>query len=66
MPAQAIIAALSLHKFTGGKMDKNFFSSANLVKFSLISKFEATPPAITKVFLVLFLFFNVLIITREK
>jgi len=48
MPAQAIIAALSLHKFTGGKMEENFFSSANLVKFSLIGKFEATPPAITK------------------
>ena len=36
-----------------------FFSFDRLVKFSLIDKFEATPPAITKVFfLVLFFFLN--------
>ena len=68
MPAQAIIAALSLQRFTGGKIEENFFSLDNLVKFSLIFKLAATPPAITKVFSIflypsktlpsLFLFFH--------
>ena len=35
MPAQAIIAALSLHKFGGGKIEVYFFSSANFIKFFL-------------------------------
>jgi len=43
IPAQAIIAALSLHKYFGGKTEAKFFSLANLVKFSLIFKFAATP-----------------------
>ena len=58
MPAQAIIAALSLHKLIGGKIDVKFFSLANLDRFSLIDKFAATPPAITKVFCLFFLFFE--------
>ena len=37
-------------------LEGSFF--ANAVKFSLIDKFEATPPAITKVFLIFFLFFK--------
>ena len=60
MPAQAIIAALSLHKFIGGKIEVKFFSLASLIKFSLIDKFAATPPAITKVFFLFFLFLKIL------
>ena len=40
----------------GGKIGIKFFSLANLTKFSLIDKLEATPPAITKAFVLLFLF----------
>jgi len=56
MPAHAIITALSLHKLTGGKTETKFFSLANLTKLSLIDKFDATPPAITRVFVLAHLF----------
>ena len=58
MPAQAIIAALSLQRFTGGKIRENFFSFASFVKLSRIFKLEATPPAITKVFSIFYLSFK--------
>ncbi len=58
MPAHAIITALSLHKFIGGKTETKFFSLANLAKLSLIDKFDATPPAITRVFVLFFLSFK--------
>jgi len=54
MPAHAIIAALSLHKLIGGKIEMKFLFLDNSIKLFLISKLEATPPAITKVY---FLFF---------
>ena len=57
IPVQAIIAALSPQRFIGGKIEKNFFSFANFVKFSLIFKFAATPPAITKTFFLFFFYF---------
>ena len=50
IPAQAIIAALSLHKLVGGNIGIKFFSLDKFFKFSLIDKFDATPPAITKIF----------------
>ena len=37
-------------------MDIKFFSLANLTKFSLIDKLDATPPAMTKVFVLFSLF----------
>ena len=58
IPAQAIIAALSLQRFIGGKIEENFFSFYSLIKFSLIFKLAATPPAITKVFSLFFLSFK--------
>ena len=57
IPAQAIIAALSLHRLIGGKTGIKFFSSHNFIKFPLIAKFEATPPAITKVIFFYFFYF---------
>ena len=60
MPAQAIIAALSLHKFNGGKTETKFSSPDNFVKFSLIDKLEATPPAITKLYDFFFYFLKIL------
>jgi len=59
MPAHAIIAALSLHKFTGGKTGIKSFSLANLIKLFLIDRFDATPPAITKVFFYFFYFLKI-------
>ena len=51
IPAHAIIAALSLHKFAGGKTGSKSFWIERLINFFLISLLEATPPpAITKVF----------------
>ena len=59
MPAQAIIAALSLHKFIGGKTGKKLFFFDNLIKFSLMDKFDATPPAITNVLFIFFYFLEI-------
>ena len=60
IPAQAIIAALSLQRFTGGKIGENFFSFDSFVKLSRIFKLEATPPAITKVFSIFFYLLKIL------
>ena len=50
IPAHAIIAALSLHKFAGGKTGSKSFWIERLINFFLILLLEATPSAITKVF----------------
>ena len=47
-PTIAIIAALSPHKFIGGKIGINFSSKLNFSNLFLILLFAATPPAITK------------------
>ena len=57
IPAHAIIAALSLHKFIGGKIGSKSFLSERSINFFLILLLEATPPAITKTFFSLLFFF---------
>ena len=58
-PTIAISAALSLHKFIGGNIGSNFSFKLKSVSFFLMVLFEATDPAITKVFfLFLFVFLN--------
>jgi N6-L-threonylcarbamoyladenine synthase len=43
----AMIAWAGIERYIGGKIEENPFSFDNLVKFSLIVKFAASPPAIT-------------------
>src|SRR5690606_9932657 len=46
-PAQAIIAALSVHKLSGGAMKRNPAFDARFSRVVLIALLAATPPATT-------------------
>src|SRR5690606_31765185 len=49
MPAQAIMAALSVHSFSGGATKRNPDSPHRVSSVALIVRFAATPPATTSV-----------------